>query len=227
MVADVDQRFCDETCGAMRRRSCRASPARHRIERRHGMGGDRPVADRQRLLRSRSPGHRAAYADQCGVSVDVPLSSAWSSLNPGYWVVYGGPFDSSDAASAWCASTQRPGPRAIPAMCQTARQHEARTRDAGRAAAVRRAAGPPPACRRAAPLEVRPCCPPDGVSGWRCRYLRRACRCTSVRRRRSRPCPQRRTRRGCIGSGCWTSCRSWRSRCRRHNRQRTRACHPR
>lgn len=55
-----------------------------------------------------------AYADRWGVNVDVLLSSDWPSLNPGYWAIYGGPFDSRDAASAWCGGTEGDGPSCYP-----------------------------------------------------------------------------------------------------------------
>lgn len=38
-------------------------------------------------------------------------SSSYSSLNPGYWVVFAGPFSDRDAARAFCSSIRRgPGP---------------------------------------------------------------------------------------------------------------------
>lgn len=54
------------------------------------------------------------YADRWGVRVSVLLSSAWSSLNPGYWAIYSGPFASREAASAWCATIQGQAPSCYP-----------------------------------------------------------------------------------------------------------------
>ena len=39
-----------------------------------------------------------------GIDTAVLLSSDYSSLNPGYWVVYAGPYQNEDAASAYCRS---------------------------------------------------------------------------------------------------------------------------
>lgn len=54
------------------------------------------------------------HAEAWGGNFEVLLSSAWSSLNPGYWAIYSGPFDSRESASARCASLQAEGASCYP-----------------------------------------------------------------------------------------------------------------
>lgn len=53
--------------------------------------------------RADAEAHAATIADEVGATPAVLRSDDYSSLNPGYWVVYVGEFDDSDAADAFCA----------------------------------------------------------------------------------------------------------------------------
>lgn len=52
--------------------------------------------------RAEAESHASSITDEVGADPGVLLSDDYSSLNPGYWVVYAGGFDDRDAADAFC-----------------------------------------------------------------------------------------------------------------------------
>ncbi len=47
-----------------------------------------------------------AFDDRLGVITDILVSDDYSSLNPGYWVIFVGTFDNEDDAAAFCRANR-------------------------------------------------------------------------------------------------------------------------